>query len=130
MIGDTLPPELELIATQIVDAAFKVHTTLGPGLLESVYEACMAFELTKRGLRVRRQVAVPLVYDGVLLEAELRIDLLVEEQVIIEVKAVEKLAPVFEAQLLTYLKLANKRLGFLINFNVEVIKNDLKRRIL
>ena len=130
MIGDTLPPELELIATHVVDAAFKVHTTLGPGLLESVYEVCMAFELTKRGLRVRRQVAVPLVYDGVLLDAELRIDLLVEEQVIVEVKAVEKLIPVFEAQLLTYLKLANKRLGFLINFNVEVIKTGLKRRIL
>jgi GxxExxY protein len=130
MIGDTLPPELELVATHIVDAAFKVHMTLGPGLLESVYETCLAFELSKRGLRVRRQVAVPFMYDGVMLGAELRIDLLVEEQVIIEVKAVEKLIPVFEAQLLTYLKLANKRLGFLINFNVEVIKNGLKRRIL
>src|SRR5688500_12012221 len=130
MIGDTLPLEVKLIATQVVDATFRIHTTLGPGLLESVYETCLAFELIKRGLRVRRQVAVPLVYDGVPLDTELRIDLLVEEQVIIEVKAVEKLVPIFEAQLLTYLKLANKRLGFLINFNVEVIKNGLKRRVL
>jgi GxxExxY protein len=130
MIGDSLASELEAIATQVVDAAFKVHTTLGPGLLESVYEICLAYELTKRGLRVRRQVPVPLVYDGVQLDAELRIDLLVEEQIVVEVKAVEKLIPVFEAQLLTYMKLAGKRLGFLINFNVEVIRNGLKRRIL
>jgi GxxExxY protein len=129
MIGDTLTPELEAIATQIVDAAFKVHSTLGPGLLESVYEVCLAYELTKRGLKVERQVQVPLIYDGVRLDSELRLDLLVENQVIIELKAVERMNPVFEAQMLTYLKLSDKRLGFLINFNVPVIKQGIKRFI-
>ena len=129
MIGDVLSPEMERIATQIVDAAFRVHTELGPGLLESIYEECLAHELAKRGLRVERQVAVPVFYDGVRVNADLRLDLLVEGQVIIEVKAVEKLIPVFEAQLLTYLKLSGKRLGFLVNFNVPVIKNGIKRII-
>jgi len=129
MIGDTLTPELEAIATQIVDAAFKVHSTLGPGLLESVYETCLAHELTKRGFKVQRQVVVPLIYDGVKLDAGLRLDLLVEDQIIIELKAVEKMIPIFEAQVLTYLKLSGKRLAFLINFNVPVIKQGIKRFI-
>src|SRR5258706_11261381 len=119
---EKLPPELERVATQIVDAAFKVHSEMGAGLLESVYEACLAYELSKRGLRVRRQVPVPIFYDGVMLEEPLRLDLLVEETVIIEVKAAEKMHPVFEAQMLTYLKLTGKRLGFIINFNVVVIR--------
>lgn len=130
MIGDVLPPELEALARVIVDAAYKVHTTLGPGLLESVYETCLAYELTKRGLNVQRQVIVPVIYDGVQLDTGLRLDLLVDNQVIIELKAVEKMNPVFEAQVLTYLKLSAKRLGFLINFNVPIIKSGIKRVIL
>src|SRR4051812_18868823 len=103
---ELLPPELERVATQIVDAAFKVHSQLGPGLLESIYEKCLAYELTKRGFKVQRQVLVPIIYDGVRLEEPLRLDLLVEEAVIIEVKAVEKMHPVFDAKMLTYLKLS------------------------
>ena len=130
MIGDTLSPEIEAIATQIVDAAFKVHSRTGPGLLESLYETCLTYELQQRGLKVRRQMVVPFLYDGVQLDADLRIDLLVEELVIVEVKAVEKLIPLFDAQVLTYLKLTQKPLGFLINFNVRVIANGIKRIIL
>jgi GxxExxY protein len=126
---EKLPAELERVATQIVDAAFKVHTELGPGLLESVYEKCLAHELTKRGLNVERQVRVPIVYDGVVLDEPLRLDLLVEESVIVEVKAVEKMHPVFRCQMLTYLKLSHKRLGFMINFNVPLIKNGIDRVI-
>ena len=126
---EKLPPELERVATQIVDAAFKVHTEFGAGLLESVYEKCLAHELTKRGLRVQRQVRVPIVYDGVELDEPLRLDLLVEDSVIVEVKAVEKMHPVFRCQMLTYLKLSGKRLGFMINFNVPLIKNGIERVI-
>ena len=125
-----IPLELERLATVVVDAAFKVHAALGPGLLESVYEICLAHELSKRGLRFQTQVAFPIVYDGVKLDAGLRIDLLVEGQLVIELKAVEVLLPLHEAQLLTYLKLANKRLGLLINFNVPKIKDGIKRIIL
>jgi GxxExxY protein len=126
---EELPAELERVATQIVDAAFKVHSELGAGLLESVYEKCLARELTKRGLGVRRQVLVPIVYDGEVLEEPLRLDLLVEESVVVEVKAVEKMHPVFNSQMLTYLKLSKKRLGFIINFNVPLIKDGIKRVI-
>lgn len=126
---EKLSPALERIAAQIVDAVFRVHLMLGPGLLESVYEACLAYELRKRGLNVQRQVIVPIKYDEVVLDDGLRLDLLVENSVIIEVKAVEKMNPVFEAQMLTYLKLSNKRLGFLINFNVPVIRQGIKRVI-
>jgi GxxExxY protein len=129
MIGDVLPVEMERIATEIVDACFKVHMELGPGLLESVYVTCLAYELQKRGLRVEREVVIPIVYDGVQLDSSLRIDLLVENAVIIEIKAVEKMNPVFESQMLTYLKLTNRRLGFLVNFNVPVIRNGIKRMI-
>jgi len=124
-----LPPELERVATQIVDAAFKVHSQLGPGLLESIYEKCLVKELTKRGLRVRRQVAVPIVYDGEVIDEPLRLDLLVEETVIIDVKSVEKMHPVFRAQMISYLKLTGKRLGFIINFNVPVIRQGITRVI-
>ena len=126
---EKLPAELERVATQIVDAAFKVHSELGAGLLESVYEKCLAHELTKRGLKVERQVRVPIVYDGIVLDEPLRLDLLVEESVIVEVKAVEKMHPVFRCQMLTYLKLSGKRLGFMINFNVPLIKNGIERVI-
>ena len=125
-----IPGETDRIARAIVDAAFRVHSTLGPGLLESVYEACMVHELGKRGLDVRRQVSIPVVYDDVTIDAGLRLDLVVADQVIVELKAVEKMLPVYEAQLLTYLKLTEKRLGLLINFNVPLIKQGIKRMAL
>ncbi|HEY4952867.1 MAG TPA: GxxExxY protein [Verrucomicrobiae bacterium] len=122
--------ETDEIARQIVDGAFKVHSALGPGLLESVYEICLAHELTKRGLKFQTQVAFPIIYDNVRLDAGLRIDLLVEEKLIVEIKAVEIMQPVFEAQLLTYLKLTKMRLGLLINFNVSKIKDGIRRIVL
>jgi GxxExxY protein len=128
--GETTTPEMEAIAAQIVDAAFHVHSTLGPGLLESVYEICLAHELKKRGLNVLRQVPVPILYDGMKLDADFRIDLLVENCIVIELKAVEKMTPLFDAQVMTYLKLSGKKLGILINFNVRVIKDGIKRIIL
>jgi GxxExxY protein len=125
-----LPPNVEATARDVVDAAIAVHRVLGPGLLESAYEACLAHELEKRGHSVLRQVALPLVYDTIKLEAGYRIDLIVDGGVIVEVKAVETIAPVHEAQLLTYLRLSNRRLGFLINFNVALLKQGIKRMIL
>ena len=121
--------EHDLVAREIVDSAFAVHSALGPGLLESVYEQCLAAELGARNVPVARQVAVPLVYRDVPIEAGFRIDLLVGGSVIVEVKAAERTLPVHEAQLLTYLKLSGYRLGFLINFNVPLIKDGIKRRI-
>jgi len=110
-----------------VDAAFAVHSHLGPGLLESVYEVCLTHELVKRGLKVSGQLALPIQYDTIRLDAGLRLDLLVEDSVIVELKAVESLMPVHKAQLLTYLKLSGCRLGLLINFNVPLIKNGIVR---
>jgi GxxExxY protein len=115
------------ISGEIVDAAMKVHTALGPGLLESAYEGCLKHELTKRGLKVLSQVTLPVIYDGVKIDVGYRIDLLVEDAVIVELKAVEKLTPLNEAQLLSYLKLSGRKLGLLINFNVEHLKNGIKR---
>jgi GxxExxY protein len=115
------------IATQIVDAAFKIHTRLGPGLFESVYEAVMAEELTRRGLHVVTQQAIPVVYENVKLEIGFRADLIVEGKVIIEIKSVDAIAPVHKKQLLTYLRLTDKRLGLLINFNVDLIKDGISR---
>ncbi len=120
----------ERVAKAIVDAAYAVHSALGPGLLENIYEVCFCHELAKRGLSYRRQVAVPIVYDGITFDEGLRLDVLVEEMVICELKAVEVMHPVFMAQLLTQLKLTGKRLGFLINFNVPLIKQGLKRVVL
>jgi len=128
--GESTNPELERIATIIVDAIYKVHSNLGPGLLESVYSICLAHELRKCGLKVEREVKLPILYDGVRLESGLRLDLVVESCIIIEAKAVEKLIAVFDAQLLTYLKLTGYTLGFLVNFNVTLIKNGMKRVIL
>lgn len=122
-----LPAPIERVGSLVVDAAFCVHTRLGPGLLESVYEVCMAHELARRGVRVQRQVAVPVIYDNLRLDASFRIDLLIDDAVVIEVKAVEVLLPVHMAQMLTYLKLSGYRLGFLINFNVGLIKDGIKR---
>jgi len=115
------------IAKQIVDAAFKIHTTLGPGLFESVYEAVMAQELSKRGLQFVRQQPLPVVWENLHLEAGFRADLIVENKVIVEIKSVDAIAPVHRKQLLTYLRLANKRLGILINFDVDLIKDGIAR---
>jgi len=128
-IGDLLSPDVELICTQVVDAGFKVHDKMQPGLLESVYEACLFYELKKRGLRVERQVPVPVFYDGEKLDIGFRMDLLVEACVVIEVKAVETMNPVFPLILKNYLRLANKPVGFLMNFNVAKFKDGLKRII-
>lgn len=125
-----LPPETEDIAKQIVDAAFTVHKVLGPGLLENVYEVCFCHELKKRGVSFQRQVSVPIIYDGITFNEGLRLDVLVEGKVICELKTVENLNDVHQAQLLSQMKLAGKRLGFLINFNVAVIKYGIKRMIL
>lgn len=122
----TLMTENE-IATEIVDAAFKVHTTLGPGLLESAYETVMVHELRSRGLRVQRQRAIPVVYEGVKLEDGFRADLIVESKVIVEIKSLELLPPVAYKILLTYLRLTDTRLGLLINFGESTIKGGIKR---
>ena len=127
---EPIPDKLNRIGTKIVDAAYQVHKELGPGLLESVYEECLVREFEENNLSVKRQVSVPLFYRGKALDSQLRIDLLVENSVIVELKAVESLLPVHESQLLTYLRLAQKRLGYLINFNVPVIKSGIKRMVL
>jgi GxxExxY protein len=124
---DPIGDDVERIARDVVDGAFRVHTTLGPGLLESVYEACLVHELAKRQYAVQQQVSMPVVYDGLRLEAGFRLDLIVRGDLIVEIKAVEKIMPVHEAQVLTYLKLTQKRLGLLINFNVPRIKEGIKR---
>ena len=115
------------IAKEIVDAAFRIHTTLGPGLLESVYDSVLAYELGRRGLRTVRQQPIPVTYDNVRIDGGFRADLIVEDKVIVEVKSVEVLAPVHKKQLLTYLRLADKRLGLLINFQVALIKDGITR---
>ena len=117
----------ERAAREVLGAAFQIHTALGPGLLESVYEACVVHDLTRKEVRVRRQVPVRIDYNGLQLEAGLRIDLLVDEQVIVEIKAVERVVPVHEAQILSYMKLAKLRLGLLINFNVVRLKEGIRR---
>jgi len=120
----------ESIAEKIVDAAYTVHKILGSGLLERVYEVCFCHELSKRGLKYRRQVDIPVVYDGMTFDEGLRLDVFVEELIICELKAVDVINPVWEAQILSHLKLTGKRLGFLINFNVPLIKGGIKRIIL
>jgi GxxExxY protein len=115
------------IASAVLDAAFKVHSALGPGLLESVYEICLMHELQKAGHHVRRQVVVPLIYDRIKLEAGLRLDLLVDECLIVECKAMDTLPPVCKSQVFTYLKLTGKRLGLLINFNVKLLRDGVER---
>jgi GxxExxY protein len=121
------PDRAELAATQIVDAAIKVHKALGPGLLESVYEICLCHELSIRGIPFKRQLDLPICYEGIRLESGLRIDILVDNCVIVELKTVEKVLPVHEAQLLSYLKLTENRVGFLLNFNVPIMKQGIKR---
>lgn len=128
-INSPLAPETETLAAQIVDAAYRVHSALGPGLMESVYEACMSHELATRRVPFKKQVAFPITYDGFRLDAGLRLDLLVADKIIVELKAVEAMLPLFESQLLTYLKLTGLRLGILVNFNVPLIKSGIKRII-
>jgi len=125
-----LSDEEERIGKIIVNAAFKVHKNLGPGLLEKVYEIALAYELEKAGLEVVRQLDIPVVYDNIVFDEGLRLDLLVEDLVICEIKAVEQVNPVWSAQVLSHLKLTNKRLGYLINFNVTLIKEGIKRFII
>lgn len=117
----------EIIAKHIVDAAFQVHNYLGPGLLESTYQACLVEEIKRRKFEVATELVVPLEYRGKLLAESLRIDLMVEDEIIVELKAVDYMLPVHRAQLITYLRLSNRHLGFLINFNVAKIKEGIKR---
>jgi GxxExxY protein len=124
---EPIPDEVEKIAHEIIQCAFRVHKELGPGLLESVYESCLCHELAKSSLRFVRQAALPIEYDGLILEAGLRIDLIVEGCVIVELKACDLLNSLHEAQLITYLKLSKTRLGLLINFNTRLLKEGLKR---
>lgn len=119
-----------MVGKAIVNAAFKVHTELGPGLLEKVYEICFCHVLTSNGFEVKRQIAVPIVFEGLVFEEGLRLDVLVNELVICELKAIEVVNPVWDAQILSHLKLTGKKLGYLINFNVPLIKNGIKRFVL
>ena len=127
MAFEPLSADDERIATIVVHAAYLVHKTLGPGLLESVYEVCLAHEIRKQGLEVRRQEPVPIVYDNLRFDEGFRFDLLVADRVLCEVKAVQEVHPVCVAQILTHMKLMELRLGFLINFNVPVIKDGIQR---
>ena len=122
-----VPAEPERIGSVVVDSGLKVHRALGPGLLESAYERCLAFELERRGYAVKRQVTVPVFYEGLKIDAGYRMDLVVGGSVIVEVKSVGSLVPLHHAQVLTYLKLSGFRLGFLMNFNVALFKDGLKR---
>jgi GxxExxY protein len=119
--------EINEITGQIVDAAIKVHSAVGPGLLESTYEACLMYELNKRGLATRNQVPLPIHYEEALIEVGYRIDLLVCDQVIVELKSVDQILPIHKAQLLSYLKLSGKKVGLLINFNVQLLKDGITR---
>jgi len=121
--------DIEQIFKKVLDCSFKVHTALGPGLLESSYEECLYYEIKKAGLKVEKQKALPLVYEDVKLEVGYRIDLMVENKVVIEIKSVESLAEIDLAQILTYLKLSGCKLGLLVNFNVKHLKNGIKRVI-
>jgi len=121
--------EIERVSEQVVDAMLKVHRALGPGLLESTYQACLAYELRCRGIEVRCEVALPVRYGGIEIEAGYRIDMLVAECIVIEHKSVQETPRIYEAQLLTYLKLSGHRLGFLVNWNVALIKDGIKRMV-
>jgi GxxExxY protein len=124
------PDELNSLARRTLDAAFHVHSTVGPGLLESAYTACLVYELRKAGLSIGTEVPVPIVYDGVkLADVGYRIDILVEKELVIEVKSMETIAPVHLSQLISYLKLSDRRLGLLLNFNVESFRDGIYRRV-
>lgn len=117
----------ELLSKAIVDCVYKVHRTLGPGLLEKVYEICFCHELTQKGISFQRQVFVPIVYDGIQFEAGLKLDVYVEDSIICELKAIENVNPVWQAQLLSHLKLTGQHVGFLVNFNTTLIKDGIRR---
>ncbi len=127
---EKLPPATEAAGRAVVGAALVVHRALGPGLLESAYELCLGRELELRGHRVDRQLPLPIDFKGVRMDAAYRMDLLVDRSVVVEVKAVESLVPVHDAQLLTYLRLSGHRLGFLVNFHTPLIKQGIRRKIL
>jgi GxxExxY protein len=117
----------EILCSQIVDCAYLVHTQLGPGLLEKIYEACFCHELAKKGIKYKRQVDLPIYYDGLVFEEGLRIDVLVEEIIICELKAIDTVNPLWQAQILSHLRMTNNNVGFLINFNVKLIKEGIRR---
>lgn len=125
-----LDARIEAVGREVIDSGLKVHRVLGPGLLESAYETCLAFELTSRGVRLARQLPLPMVYEGQQLDAGYRLDLLVEDCVIVEVKAVEALSRLHEAQIITYLRLSGHRLGYLMNFNVPLFRQGVRRFVL
>ena len=127
MMQVVVPSEIENLASQVVNAALAVHRTLGPGLLESAYEECMAIELIHAGLHVERQKTVPLIYRGRTIDAAYRLDLIVGDRLLVELKAIEALLPVHRVQVATYLRLLHLPLGLLINFNVPLIKDDIHR---
>jgi GxxExxY protein len=129
-VSDSLLYPEQALTREIISAAIEVHRALGPGLLESAYQACLCHELQLRNLDIVQQVDLPVTYKGVKLNCGYRIDLIVSDRVIVELKSVQEILPVHEAQLLTYLRLAKKRVGLLINFNVAVLKNGIKRRVL
>ena len=122
-----IPVEVDRVGTEVVDAMYQVHCRLGPGLLESVYKICLAYELRKRGLKAETEVPVPIMYDGVRIEAGFKIDLLASDCVIVEAKSTLDDHPIFKAQILTHMKLTGKRLGFLANFNKKLIKDGIQR---
>jgi GxxExxY protein len=122
--------EEDRIGREVVNAAYQVHKELGPGLLEKVYEVCFCHVLSQKGFVVKRQIDIPIVFDNLVFEEGLRLDVMVNDLVICELKALENVNPVWEAQLLSHLKLTNKRLGYLINFNVPLIKNGIKRMVI
>ena len=122
--------QLNLFTEKIIGAAIDFHQALGPGLLESAYEACLFFELSDRGLKVEQQKPLPIIYREVRLDCAYRLDLLVEDEVIVEIKSVERILPIHEAQLISYLKLSNLSLGLLINFNVKILKPGIRRLVI
>lgn len=127
MSFEPLPEHVERLAKHVLDAAFRVHKSLGPGLLESVYEHCLSLELQESNIPFVRQAILPITYNGKQVESGLRLDLHVDQSLVVELKAVEKLLPIHEAQLFTYLKLTGNRLGLMLNFNVVLLKDGIKR---
>ncbi len=127
MPKEPIPAHLNRLSGMVVNAAFEVHRELGPGLLESVYESCLVYELLECKLGIQTQLTLPIIYKNMTIENGLRLDILVEDELIVQLKSVETLLPIHQAQLFTYLKLTEKRLGLLINFNVTAIRNAIKR---
>jgi len=123
----TLTDHEKWLCKEIVDCAYKVHKELGPGLLEKIYEVCFCHELTKKGISLQRQVPLPVYYDGIVFDEGLRLDVLVDDMIICELKAVENVNPVWQAQIISHLKMTENNVGFLINFNVPVIKDGIRR---